>query len=158
MTAQHDSQRSKVTVRPALESDASWCINQLKDFADFYGSEKSLFGDEAYALKAFTEKINKHLVYVAEKGDELVGFISGYITPHIYNPHITVLTESFWWVMPEHRGSRAGYLLFRAFVDFGRENCDWVITTLESHSPVKDEFLLKQGFKEKERSFIYEVN
>lgn len=157
MTEQHDEQTKKVTVRPALASDAAWCVDQLKDFADFYNSQHSLFGDREYAISSFQNKIEKHLVYVAERDGDLVGFISGYITPHIYNPQITVLTESFWWVVPEHRGSRAGYLLFKNFVEFGKENCDWVITTLESHSPVRDDFLLRHGFKLKEKSYIMEV-
>lgn len=157
MAPQRDSQHKKVIVRPALESDVFWCLDQLKDFAKGYGTERSLIGDRDYAVKAFTNKIQNHLVYIAEIGGEPVGFISGFIMPHHYNPHIKVLTESFWWVAPEYRGTRAGYLLFKNFVEFGRENCDWVVATLETHSPVKDEFFIKQGFKETERSFILEM-
>ena len=79
------------------------------------------------------------------------------IAPHIFNPKIMTLTEVFWWVKPEHRGSRAGRDLIEEFILWGKENVDWIITTLEENSPVNDSVFLNRGFKPKERSFIMEV-
>lgn len=155
---QDESRLKKVVVRPAVASDAAWCVGQLKAFSKTYGTKRSLFSSDEYAMQAFTKVIEDHLVYVAVKGDELLGFISGYVLPHVYNPEIKTLTESFWWVEPKHRGSRAGYLLFKAFMEYGKEQCDWVITTIEDISPVSEAFYLRQGFKLKEKSYILEVH
>jgi hypothetical protein len=94
--------------------------------------------------------------FIAER-DGPVGFVSGMLAAHPYNPALTVLTEMFWWVAPEARGSRAGLLLLDAFLAYGERNADWIIFTLEHHSPVNERTLTKRGFHLHERSYLYEV-
>lgn len=77
--------------------------------------------------------------------------------PHVFNPQIKVLSECFWWVKPEYRGSRAGALLFKNYVEWGKANVDWVTMTLEAHSPVRPEALIKRGFRLQETTFLLEV-
>lgn len=147
-----------VTVRPGGAQDLDWLVGELRAFSDFYGTKRKLFETEEYARTGLEKIINDHVLFVAQKGDVgPVGFIAGLIVPHIFNPTITVLNEAFWWVKPEHRRSRAGYLLLREFVHFGEQNADWLLFTLETHSPVKDAALLKLGFKAQETSYLLEV-
>ena len=48
-------------------------------------------------------------------------------------------------------------MLLKKYIEFGKKVANWIIMTLEDASPVKDESLLKRGFKLKERSFFLEV-
>lgn len=141
----------------ASEKHMDWLIGQLKAFSAIYASKLPLFGDEDYARNALAVLIKDHLVLVAEKNFEPVGFIAGLVTPHFFNPDIRVLSETFWWVAPEHRRSRAGALLLQKFVQWGEMNADWITCALEAHSPVNPDALLKRGFVLQERSFLMEV-
>lgn len=147
-----------ILIRTADLNDLDAVLIELKKFSDFFQSKHQLFGaDEAYNRNLISGFIKDHLFYVADHGGQIVGFIMGMVTPHLFNPKIRVLTELFWWIKPEHRGSRAGAMLLKAFTDFGKANCDWVIMTLEEISPVKKESLLKRGFKTKETAFMMEI-
>jgi hypothetical protein len=145
-------------VRKATIEDMPQIMVELKAFSEFYDSKHELFGnDDDYSDALIRAFIEEHVFFVCENDGEFVGFICGLVSPHIYNPSIKVLTESFWWVKPEHRGSKAGLLLLNTFIDFGKGLADWIICTLEDASPVNDSVFYKRGFKLKERSFLLEV-
>lgn len=147
-----------ITIRRADAGDMDWLVGQLKEFSKFFGSIHNTFPKEEYARDGMWKMITDHVVFVAQKaGAGPVGFISGYFTPHVFNPDIRVLAETFWWVMEEHRGSRAGLHLLNAFTAWGRENADWIIFTLEEKSPVNDSVLLRRGFRPLERNYMLEV-
>lgn len=125
-------------------------------FAEFYASEHSLFSDDDnYNAGILAKIIEDHYFMVSENDGVPSGFIAGMISPHVFNPKILTLTELFWWVKPDFRGSRAGAMLLNDFVKFG-DSCQWVIMTLENDSPISSESILKRGFKYKEQSFIKE--
>ena len=147
-----------IKIRPATTDDLEWLTTQLKAFSLFYGTKNGLFSTDEYAHEGLKTFMEKHVLLIADK-DFVgpIGFIAGLVTPHIYNPTIRVLTEAFWWVPEEHRRSRAGYLLLKAFVDYGRVNADWILFTLEEDSPVNEFALIDRGFKLKERSYLMEV-
>lgn len=152
-----------IRIRPAQAEDIPWLVGQLKVFSAFFGTKRPLFPDDEFAAKGLAMMMTNHLVLVAEMfHDELsagpVGFIAGYVTPHPFNPTIRTLTETFWWVAEEYRWSRAGLKLLNAFVDWGRDNADWIMFALEEKSPVKEEVLLKRGFRLQERNYLCEVS
>ena len=147
-----------ITVRTAAERDAQWILGQLHVFDKFAGYKRSLIEDETHAHSALLNMLEKHVAFIAEdETGQRLGFIAGYKTPHPFNPRLRVLTESFWWVAPEHRGSGAGLLLLNEFEDYGRRCCDWAIMTLEHHSPVNPRHLIKRGFVPREQSYVLEV-
>jgi hypothetical protein len=152
-----------ITIRPAVDSDIDWILEELKSFADFYGSKLSLFGDQLYSRQFIGSLIESHVCLVAERANEgdgpgeALGFITGLVTPHTFNPNIFVLTEAFWWVKPEHRGSRAALMLLNAFTEWGKAHVDWIMFTLEDNSPVKDKTLLKRGYRFKEMNYLLET-
>jgi len=148
----------QIRVRQATAEDIPWLVIELKKFADFFGTRLSLFNEE-YAPLGLAGLIENHCFYIADKEDVgPVGFITGILQRHPFNPKIMALTEVFWWVAEEHRMSRAALMLFNKFVEFGKANADWINFSLETASPVKDNFMLKHGFRLQERSFMYEVN
>lgn len=148
---------SHVSIRPAIESDLEWILNELKDFSKFFNSKISLFPSDDYAREIFMRHITDHLFLVAVQGEQLIGFISGWFSTHLFNPSIILLTETFWWVPPAHRGSRAALMLLNEFTRIGKAHAHWITFALENHSPVNDRCLTKRGYTAKEKSYILEV-
>ena len=145
-------------VRPAESKDIEEILPQLKKFSEFYGTSHELYGkDLAHSYNVLDTLINQHFFSVVEIDQKIIGFIAGTLAPHFFNNEITVLSEVFWWVNEEHRSNRAGALLFQEFMDFGKANADWITMTIEHHSPVKEESLLKRGFSLQEKSYLMEV-
>ena len=145
-------------VRTATLNDLPEILTELKSFASFFGSKTSLYGDDDYPEKFISGLIQDHLFLVAVMENKIVGLIAGMRLPHVFNPKIMTLTEIFWWVNPEYRNTRAGALLLKEYVDFGKKNVDWIICTIEDGSPVNENTFYKRGFKLKEKSFLMEVN
>ncbi len=147
-----------IKVRLASLDDLDWLASQSKLFCEFFGTKRSLFKDEAHTRACLKNTIENHILFVAERTDVgLVGFIGGIVMPHIFNPDITCLIETYWWVAEEYRGTRAGLMLLNEFVEYGKAHTDWVLMTLESGSPVSDRCLLKRGFQLKEQNYLLEV-
>lgn len=147
-----------IEIRPANQGDLDWLVGELREFDKFYGAKKSLFGDEGYVRNALLLTMKKHLLLVAVKdGLSPVGFISGFINEHFFNPSIRVLSELFWWVMPAHRRTMAGSMLLNEFIKHGEKNADWITFTLEHKSPVNERIFLKRGFNLQEKIYLKEV-
>ncbi len=147
----------KVSIRRAKAGDIDWIVAELKLFAAHYQTKHPLFPDLEHAKQTIQAMIDNHVVFVAVRGEELLGFIGGILTPHFMNPAISTLAELFWWVAKEHRGSRAGVLLLNAFVLFGEDNAEWITVSIEHRSPIHEKCLLKRGFNVQERSYLKEV-
>lgn len=147
-----------ILIRRAELRDINVILIELKKFSDFFNSKYKLFGDDdAYNHNVMSILIDKHVFYVAEKAEEIIGFIVGTVSPHFFNPMINVLTELFWWMKEEYRNSFVGARLFYEFMDYGKKHCQWIVMTLEEISTIKKETLLSRGFKLKESAFIMEI-
>lgn len=147
-----------VWLRSAQPEDVPWLWAQLVDFSHHYPARRSLLpADRDAAERKLVGLIMEHVVLLAIKDERPVGFIAGTLAPHWFNPAIQVLSELFWWVPERCRGTRAGALLFNAFVQEGLARADWVVMTLESNSPVRHETLTKRGFRATETNFLLEV-
>jgi hypothetical protein len=147
-----------VGIRRGESRDIDWLLEQLKAFSRTFGTSRDLYGTDASAREGITNLVVNHLVLLACRGEQRLGFVAGLIAPHMFNKEILVLTELFWWVSEEHRGSRAGLMLLDSFLDYGRGNCHWVTFSLQDQSPVNDRILLKRGFKMRECAYLQEVN
>jgi len=147
-----------IRIRPARPEDLDWLLAQLRQFSDFFGSKRPLLGDEAYARDQLSLIMRDHLMLIADgEGVGPVGFTAGLLNPHFFNPDIRVLAEAFWWVDHDHRGSRAASLLMDAFIDWGREHADWITFALQERTRIKDQSLIKRGFKRQEKNFLMEI-
>jgi len=145
-----------ITIRKAILEDIPWILEELKKFSKFYETKNNLFPSESHASVKLGELIEGHVAFIAEEEVLKMGFIIGVHNQHFFNPALTVLTEIFWWVKEEYRGTRAGYMLLDNFINYGKVHADWVVMTLEEKSPVKDKILLKKGFHLHERSYLLE--
>lgn len=148
------------SIREAVIEDIPAIMEELKAFSDFYKTKMPMFRDEGHSTKVLTDMIENHLFYVAvndvNERHDLVGFIAGYLMPHIYNPDIATLTEAFWWVKPEHRRSGIGVELLDMYVEFGKKHSNWILMTIEDETPIDPSLLTSRGFRLKETSFIME--
>lgn len=147
-----------INIRRATPADIPWLATQLESFDQFFAWERPIF-DSAYVLECFLPKlVDEHVVLLAERGDERLGFIAGLRSPHLFNPAIMTLMELFWWVPEEHRGTRAGLMLLNAFTEHGAATADWVSMSLEHNSPVREETLTRRGYRMKERAYLLEAS
>lgn len=152
-----------IKIRTAKPEDVTWMIPELRKFAVFSQNKYNLFPeDETYIRKNFENLILNHIVLVAESFNaegmaEGIGFIAGMYSAHAFNPAIQTLIELFFWVKEEFRNCRAGMSLFSEYLKIGKASANWLIFTLETVSPVKDDFLLRAGFKLKEKNFLLEI-
>lgn len=153
-----------VTVRRATEHDVDFIVSELLQFSEFMDTRLKLFDAPEYATQGIRNAVKEHVVFVAESsGDpdegvfQRIGFILATLGPHPFNPRITVLSEMFWWVKKEHRGTRAGAMLLRYLIEFGKQKADWIAVSLEAKSPVKPDALLSRGFKLLETGYLMEV-
>jgi N-acetylglutamate synthase-like GNAT family acetyltransferase len=151
-----------IKVRKALMGDIPALLPMLRNFADFAGTKHSLYPGDGIAAVKVAWLMTEHVFFVAEKveigaDDEIVGFIAGLLVEHWMNPELVVLSELLWWVEPEHRGSRAGAMLLRAFTDHGEEHAHQMTMVLERGSPIREETLESRGFHLHERTFLREM-
>lgn len=147
----------KTSVREASLNDIDWIRGELKKFSDFFATEYPIYGGDEHAGNFMSWLIEKHVVFVSEQDKKLTGFIAGTLDAHPFNKSLTQLTEIFWWVNEEFRGSPSGTKLLEEFLSYGKEHANWIVCTLEDESPISDDVFLRRGFRAKERSFLLEV-
>ncbi len=153
-----DSAR-RVEIRRAREEDIPWVETELVEFSQSIGTKHSLFPPSAEALRGSLQFFMRdHLFLVAERGTQRLGFIVGFVTPHPFNHKLQVLTEVLWWVPPRHRGCRAGVMLLDAFVDWGKDNAEWVYFAIHRTTPMSDRALVRRGFREEQRQYLLEAD
>jgi hypothetical protein len=146
-----------IQIRQAEMRDIPWLLDELRKFDQFFGMKKSLVPNETHANDLLASFIDAGPFFVAERDYSPVGFIAGVLHPHPYNPDVTMLTETFWWVSESERGSRAGGMLLYAFTDYGRKYADGIVMTLEAKSPVNPKTLERRGFHLHESSYLLET-
>jgi GNAT superfamily N-acetyltransferase len=54
-------------------------------------------------------------IFIAERESQVTGMLIAVKNNNIWDPSLRVIDELAYWVDPEHRGSRAGYQLIRAY-------------------------------------------
>jgi ribosomal protein S18 acetylase RimI-like enzyme len=107
------------------------------------------------------ERINELSLKVMEEGTAFVvlsnnipvGAIAGIVISNLYNPNIVTLTELFWYVLPEYRSTRVGYMLLKALEKRAGEVANELTLSILPHSEVNIDTLEKRGFKFEELGF-----
>jgi hypothetical protein len=154
-------------VRPAAESDVPWLLAQLRAFDLEYETIRKFFDSEQMEEHAVWVRHMLHqgpwflacrLEDVGDEREEVpVGFIAGMLSGHPYQPDITVLTELFWWVVPEARYSRAALMLIKRFVAHGKAHADWITFSVTTKTKIHPTTLEAFGFRHLETSYVLEV-
>lgn len=97
--------------------------------------------------------VNEKTAFVVKKDGILVGALGSLLVPNLFNPEYSTLAEIFWYVLPEHRNSRAGLLLLNAFERRACELADDATLSLLGSSAPKPSTLEKRGFILSELAF-----
>jgi predicted N-acetyltransferase YhbS len=145
------------TIRPATSDDLPWLIEQVREFAKFNNTKFFIFPSEEKARAGLIRMMEGHFMRIAEKDGKSVGFIAAWWVMHPYNDELPLLSETFWWVAPEHRQGRAGLMLLDEFVAFAKEHVKWATFSLLENSPVNERVLLKRGFRKHETAYLLEI-
>ena len=142
-------------IRNATMNDVPWIVEQAKIFDEYYNGVVPFFS-ETYARENAVALINgRGIVLISEQNGHRTGFISGIISPHIYNPTIRVLVEMLWWVIPMYRKTRAGAKLLRAFTAWGKDNADMLTISIPTKTYIREESMKKNGWGMVEKTFVW---
>jgi GNAT superfamily N-acetyltransferase len=94
-------------------------------------------------------------IFVSTDGGQLGGALGAVFTPDPYSGQMTAV-EQFWYVLPEHRKTRAGMELFQAFqVEAKKRQARKIVMVhLASLTPESlQKFYEKEGFRLAEQTF-----
>lgn len=149
-----------INVRRAELIDVPWLVDQLRDFADRYGTRRNLCPDDPSEAAAIVgQMVTDHVFFVAERAGEYLGCVAGYLVGHPFNPSIRLLAETFWLVPAAPLSGFAAVSLLDAFVAFGKEHADWItFGTVEGVTHAAARHFLRRGFRLHERSYLLEVH
>ena len=97
------------------------------------------------------------VIYIAELNNEIIGVAGGSVTEHHWG-NDKWGCEDFWFVKKEHRGSKAGLLLFNKLMDwFKSMKADRIQMTHYTWNPTIEHFYKKKGFEPFETCYVYKV-
>lgn len=112
--------------------------------------------DAETASDLFDSALGQNLVFVAEHGGEVVGFVLGLAFPSVLNKKVLMGSELAWWVEPEYRGTSAGIKLLN-HIEQSAQTLGvkaWSMICLESLSPdMVEAIYLRMGYRKSERSY-----
>jgi hypothetical protein len=144
-------------IRYATLDDVSWIVDRVgEDMFSLLG-ETDMY-DKDYLHEFIPQVIEDGIVLVAERAMEPIGCIAGILSPILFNPHKVSLTEIFWWVAKEHRGSSAGAKLLLAFEQDGIAlKVDFINMSIMHNTKLSTGALEKRGYLYKESSYVRRV-
>ena len=126
-----------VTVRPATEADAQTILQLVVALADF---EKLPPPDEAARARLIEDAFGPHPrfeIFLAEMEGRVVGYAFVFETYSTFLALPTLYLEDL-FVLPEYRGRRAGYALFKHCAqEAHRRGCgrfEWMVLDWNTHA------------------------
>ena len=97
------------------------------------------------------------VIYIAELNDEIIGIAGGAVDEHPWS-NIRWGSEDFWFVKKEHRGSKAGLLLFNKLMNWFKKNkAERIHMTHYTWNNKVEKFYTKKGFIPFATSYVYKV-
>jgi GNAT superfamily N-acetyltransferase len=155
---------SNVIIKVADERDS---IDEIKD-AVLRASKDTSYSTMVIDEQAVKDVVasfvnadlNERLILLLIVDDKIKGFIAARAQPMLFNPKITVASETLWWVEEEYRRSRYGLILFDAFEEWA--SAIGASTVAVSHFPNTigssiSKLYKKRGYKEMENAYIKEL-
>lgn len=151
------------TVRVAEDKDISSILDIARKF--YVHSEFDKIGftvdrDGFYNYCSILMRLPSAIIMVLEEEEKVIGSISGILQPLFLNPSVLMITENWWWVDPEYRGSRGGIKLEKELIQWGKERGACKIIMSTSHSPKEESlknYYIKMGYTYLESHFIKEI-
>ena len=112
-------------------------------------------------VKRYTSRIKSKvpfIIYIAELNEQIIGIAGGKLGTQPYATDELWGCEDFWYVKKEHRGGRAGILLFNKLIKWFKDNgAKRIQMTHYTWNPKVAQFYAKKGFKPFEINYVYKV-
>jgi N-acetylglutamate synthase-like GNAT family acetyltransferase len=149
-------------IRRADPTDFPWLLEQLREFAAYFGGSTSLFPTDDEARAFLCNLLDAgHPILIAQN-DVRTGFLVGTIGPHPFNSARITAFVLFWWVVPKYRGSMAGGRLLLEFRELARQRgATHLIAALQERTIaeglIDPSSLVALGFHPQERAYLLEL-
>lgn len=145
-------------LRLATLSDIPILIQYAKAFhraSPYRGMRFDSQKGQKFFEHVITGALADHVCLIALKDFNPIGFLVGAASqPHFSS--VKVAMELGWWIEEEQRGTRASFLIYKAYEDWAtRIGCSYVQGAyLPGVSPPLDEFYKSRGYTQVESSFL----
>jgi len=144
-------------IRAGQAIDLESCLDMAERFYEVAGYNEDIPIDRDSCRTFMNVSIQQGLLFVADTGKQIVGFIVGIASPSIVNKDYLSGAELAWWVEPEHRKGTTGIKLVKAVEKSAKELGVrmWSMMSLEAQDPEKIEKLyFAMGYKRTERTYV----
>ena len=143
-------QSPKYTVEPLQASDLHWFTHvAAKRMLEDELERPELFNPQ-HLYKLFGKMIADETGWIARVDGEPVGALGAVHVENLFNPEYSMLSELFWYVLPEYRKTRAGVMLFQEFDRMGDELGVERTLSLMPSSDINVQKMAKKGYLLKE--------
>lgn len=93
-------------------------------------------------------------LFVCFRDEEPVGFLGASLTTSVFDKNLRILKQLLLYATP---GTRASFHLLKAYIDFGKNNADHILTVIGSETNIKPQSIERLGFKKLETTYRIEV-
>ena len=93
-------------------------------------------------------------LFVCRKNKKPVGLCLAKLYFSVFDGETKLLRHDLLYGEP---GTKAGYLLFKAYLDFGKHNANHILGTIGEHTNINPRSLEKLGFKKLDTIFRLEI-
>lgn len=148
-----------MNIRALLSTEVNLCVEGGESFFS-EGHMPGGFEKESF-IKAWMTLIESGVGTILGifDGSTIVGALGCIFGPNLFNAK-PILTEAFWYVLPQHRGGTAGIKLLRAFEHLGQSKGAKLLAMvhLKKLQPEKlANLFIKMGYSEVETAFVKEL-
>lgn len=147
------TQLPKITVEKLQVKDLEWFVEVAATRMLLEELKRPDLLNEDHIYRVSHYGMTSGTCLVAKSDEKPVGAIGAILAPNMFNPDIKTLVEIFWYVLPEHRNTRAGAMLLNAYDDMGREVADEATLSLLDSSEVNRASMGKRGWMVGEVAF-----
>jgi len=148
-----ETQSHRYEVKAVDENSITWFV----EVASINMLQNELCRPELICIPTLYSLANRGMesgtAFVVYLNDKPVGAIGALIVPNLFNPLITTLAEVFWYILPEARNTRAGFLLLKRLEERAKEVADELTLSLLAAGDVNIDTLEKRGFYFEELGF-----
>lgn len=148
----------KYTVRPGNLMDAPWCVEvaAYRSITEDAKRPELVNKERWYELSNLVDK--EGVSFIALDGEERVGFLFGFITPHIFNDEYKTLTVFSWYILPEYRRTRVAALLLKNLEEEAKvAGVDRISFSLLNSESIKDSSLERLGYSKTEVCYSRDI-
>jgi hypothetical protein len=156
-----------VVVRPAVNADIPWIIEELAQMDQFFGAGRPLMPDAAFARERLTWMIEDHETFLClmvtdqhhpPEDEKPLGFLFSLYQFHFFTPTIYQCQSLLWWVRHEARGTVAGARLLDQWIDYAKLRANWLVLTVQDKTPINPDSLVKRrGFRLIDQKYLLEI-